>query len=151
MSKNIKSYLILLLLIQCLTGACQSPDSTVNFPLKGKWDVLSKVEVEKSDGKVIDQDEEVYKPNEKFFEFTENNTVIISQGFGKHSEKLPVRLEGNNLYIGKFKKEKTPYLIRYQGDVVKLAKTESKTKKGRTILKTEQVVLRKSKPETVNQ
>ena len=66
MSKNIKSYLILLLLIQCLTGACQSPDSTVNFPLKGKWDVLSKVEVEKSDGKVIDQDEEVYKSNESF-------------------------------------------------------------------------------------
>ena len=53
-------------MIQCLTGACQSPDSTVNFPLKGKWDVLSKVEVEKSDGKVIDQDEEVYKSNESF-------------------------------------------------------------------------------------
>ena len=145
MSKNIKSFLVLLLWVQCLNGVCQTTDSSANYPLQGKWDVLSKVEVQKADGKLIDQDEELYKANEKFFDFSEIGSVTISQGFGKHTEKLPVLLKGNNLYIGKFKKEKIPYLIRYQGDVTKLAKTESRTKKGKTILKTEQVVLQKSK------
>lgn len=111
--------------------------------LTGKWNVLSKVEIEKSGGQVIDQKKEVYKPDEKSFEFTPNKTVIITQGFGEHSEKLPVSMQGNNLYIGKPKKNKVPYLIRYDGNQLKLAKTESKTKKGKTILKTEQVVLQR--------
>ncbi|MCF2446585.1 hypothetical protein L0657_21690 [Dyadobacter sp. CY345] len=143
MLKNTGPFFVLVLLFQSLSGICQSADSTRSFPLKGKWAVISKVEVEKSDGKVISENEEVYKPEEKFFEFAENNTVIVSQDFGKHSEKLPFQLQENNLNIGKIKKNKTPYLVRFQGDVIKLAKTEGRVKKGRKILKTEQVVLRK--------
>ena len=54
-------------------------------------------------------------------------------------------MQGNNLYIGNSKKHKIPYLIRYQGEVIKLAKTEKRTKKGKVIMKTEQVVLQRSK------
>lgn len=131
----------LMLAFSGFNAFCQTnPDSS---SLTGKWSVLSRVEVVKSEGQVIDQEKEMYKTDEKFFEFTESGTVIISQDFGKHSEKLPVRMDGRNLYIGKFRKNKIPYLVRHDGDLLKLAKTEGKIKKGKTILTTEQVVLQR--------
>jgi hypothetical protein len=122
------------------TAFCQTG---VDSLLKGNWNVVSKVEIVKSGGQVIDQKKELYKQDEKFFDFAENGTVTITQDFGKDSEKLPVRLDGKNLYIGKFKKNKIPYLVRQEGDQLKLAKTEGKIKKGKTILRTEQLVLQR--------
>ena len=138
-----KFTLTLLLAFQGFIGLCQNSDSTVYATLTGKWNLLSKVKIETSEGKVINQEKEIYKQEEKSFEFIASKNIIISQDFGRHSEKLPVRIQGNNLYIGKFQKNKTPYLIRYDGGQIKLAKTETKTKKGKTIIKTEQVVLQK--------
>jgi hypothetical protein len=122
------------------TAFCQTGLDSL---LKGSWNVVSKVEIVKSGGQVIDQKKELYKQDEKFFDFAENGTVTITQDFGKDSEKLPVRLDGRNLYIGKFKKNKIPYLVRQEGDQLKLAKTEGKIKKGKTILTTEQLVLQR--------
>ena len=140
-----KFTLTLLFLLKGFIVFGQIKDSTILAPLTGKWNLLSKVKIETSDGQVINQEKEIYKQDEKFFEFTENNDVIISQDFGRHSEKLPVQIQGSNLYIGKFQKNKAPYLIRYDGEQIKLAKTETKSKKGKTITKTEQVILQRPK------
>lgn len=134
-----KHILTFILVIQSLISFSQT--SSGYLSLVGTWNVLSKIEVKKSNGQVIDQDKDLYKPNEKFFEFTKNGTVIITQEFGKHSEKLPASMQGKNLYIGKIQKNKTPYLVRYDGKKLKLVKTESKIKKGKTILETEEVIL----------
>jgi len=131
------------MVFQGFTSYCQISNNANYSSLIGVWNVLSKVEVKKSGGQIIDQEKELYKPDEKSFEFTSDGTVIITQDFGKHSEKLPARVEGKNLFIGKFKKNKIPYLIRYEGSELKLAKTETKVKKGQTIEQTEQVVLGK--------
>ncbi|TDE17147.1 hypothetical protein [Dyadobacter psychrotolerans] len=133
----------LLFIFQGFIGLCQSNDSSAYASMTGKWILLSKVKIETSDGQPLNQEKEVYKPEEKSFEFTEKGEVIIAQDFGKHSEKLPVSLKGNYLYIGKFQKNKTPYLVRYEGEQMKLAKTETKNKKGKTIVKTEQVIMQK--------
>jgi aminopeptidase N len=122
------------------TAFCQTGLDSL---LRGSWNVVSKVEIVKSGGQVIDQKKELYKQDEKFFDFAENGTVTITQDFGKDSEKLPIRLDGRNLYIGKIKKNKIPYLVRQEGDQLKLAKTEGKIKKGKTILTTEQLVLQR--------
>ena len=126
------------------TAFCQTGLDSL---LRGSWNVVSKVEIVKSGGQLIDQKKELYKQDEKFFDFEENGTVTITQDFGKDSEKLPVRLDGKNLYIGKFKKNKIPYLVRYEGNQLKLAKTEGKIKKGKTILTTEQLVLQRKQTE----
>ncbi|MCF0059190.1 hypothetical protein [Dyadobacter sp. CY356] len=131
----------LILIAQSLVAFSQTTASIGYSTLIGTWKVLSKIEIKKSDGQVIGQNQEVYKPDEKFFEFSQNSTVTISQEFGKHSEKLPVSMKGKNLYIGKIKKTKIPYLVRYDGKLLKLAKTEGKIKKGKTILETEEVIL----------
>ena len=131
------------MLCQGLTSYCQTSSNSDYSSLVGVWNVLSKVEVKKSGGQIIDQEKELYKPDEKSFEFTSEGNVIITQDFGKHSEKLPAKVQGKNLFLGKFKKNKIPYLMRYEGNQLKLAKTETKIKKGQTIDQTEQIVLEK--------
>lgn len=138
-----KPILTFFLVIQSIVSFSQTSVNSGYSSLVGTWNVLSKIEVKKSNGQVIDQEKEAYKPDEKFFEFTANGSVIITQEFGKHSEKLPATMKGRNLYIGKVQKNKTPYLVRYDGNKLKLVKTESKIKKGKTILETEEVILEK--------
>lgn len=144
-----KLILTFILVIQSVVGICQTAANSGYSSLVGNWNVLSKIKVKKSNGQVIDQEKELYKPDEKFFEFTKNGTVVITQEFGKHSEKLPSTMQGRYLYIGKIEKNKTPYLVRYDGNKLKLAKTESKIKKGKTILETEEVILERKPAESL--
>lgn len=135
-------YLFTLIIFAQTSIAFSQTAATIDYSiLIGTWKVLSKIEIKKSDGQVIGQNKNIYKPEEKTFEFSPNGTVNIVQDFGKNSEELPASIQGKNLYIGKIKKTKVPYLVRYDGKLLKLAKTEGKIKKGRTILETEEVIL----------
>lgn len=109
----------------------------------GKWEAISKIETETSNGTVTDLDKDLYKAGEKTYEFTKNNTVIITQGFGRHREELPAWTEGSKLFIGKKHKNKDAYIVTYEQGTTKLLKTETKTKKGKTIVETEEVILKR--------
>ncbi|WP_316826995.1 hypothetical protein [Pedobacter miscanthi] len=111
--------------------------------LIGKWKAISKIEIDKTNGVVTENDKELYKAGEKTYEFTKKNTIIITQGFGKHREELPAVSDGNKLFIGKSNKHKTPYLVTVQQNKITLLKTETKTKKGKTIVETEEVLLQR--------
>jgi hypothetical protein len=117
--------------------------ATLDQRLIGKWKAISKIEIDKTDGVVTETDRELYKAGEKTYEFTKKNTVIITQGFGKHKEELPAVNDASKLFIGKSNKNKTPYLVTIQQGKVRLLKTETKTKKGKTIVETEEVMLQR--------
>lgn len=123
-----------------LPGAafCQQaiPDIT------GTWKALSKVETKTTAGTVTGLDKEMYKTGEKTYTFTAT-TVTITQGFGKHSEKLPLRVQSNELFIGKPEKNKQPYVLSVSDKRLILTKTERKVKKGKTRIDTEVVTLEK--------
>jgi len=110
--------------------------------ITGTWKALSKIETETTEGTVTDEDKEVYKAGEKTYTFTAN-TVTISQDFGKHTEKLPLRVQGNHLFIGKPHKNKQPYVLSVNDRKLILTKTERKVKKGKTQVETEVVTLEK--------
>lgn len=130
---------ILLYAMLLLSGSvfCQkAPDIT------GVWKAISKIETETTEGAVTGEDKEVYKAGEKTYTFTAEN-VTISQGFGKHTEKLPIQVQGNQLFIGKSKKNKQPYMLSVKGSHLILTKTKNKVKKGKTQVETEVVTLEK--------
>lgn len=135
--------LLILFLLPLSFYACAQNNLSLDQKLIGKWKAISKVEIVKTNGVVTDDDKELYKTAEKTYEFTKINTVIIVQGFGKHKEELPAVNQGNKLFIGKYTRNKTPYIVTYEQDKIKLLKTESKVKKGKSVLKTEEVVLQR--------
>lgn len=115
----------------------------VDQKLIGKWKAISKIEIEKTNGAITETEKELYKAGEKSYEFTKRNSVIIVQGFGKHKEELPAVSEANKLFIGKENKNKIPYLVSFEQGKIRLLKTETKTKKGKKIIETEEVILTK--------
>jgi hypothetical protein len=110
--------------------------------ITGTWKALSKIETKTTAGTVTGVDKEVYKAGEKTYTFTAT-TVTIAQGFGKHTEKLPLRVQSNQLFMGKPEKNKQPYVLSVSGSQLILTKTEHKTKKGKTKVETEVVTLEK--------
>ncbi|MBT2623498.1 MULTISPECIES: hypothetical protein [Chryseobacterium] len=110
--------------------------------LNGTWKAVSKIETETKQGIVTEEDKEIYKAGEKTYTFTSTN-VRITQGFGKHTEKLPLRVQANKLFIGKPEKNKEPYIITTNGKRLILTKTERKLKKGKSEIETEVVTLEK--------
>lgn len=137
-----KNSLIILLTFASFYSYAQSKIS-LDQKLIGKWEAVSKIETEKTSGTVTDLDKDIYKAGEKSYEFTKNNKVIITQGFGKHKEELPAWTRGNKLFIGKNNKNKDAYIITYTQGRTTLLKTETKTKKGKTIVETEEVILKR--------
>lgn len=137
-----KNFLILLL-TSISFYSCAQNKPVLDQKLIGKWEAISKIETEKTSGTVTDLDKDIYKAGEKTYEFTKNNKLIITQGFGKHKEELPAWTQGNKLFIGKNHKNKDPYLVTYEQGRIKLLKTETKTKKGKTIIETEEVILKR--------
>lgn len=133
--------LLTLLFITLSAYAFAQKSTTLDPKLIGKWKAVSKIETDKTNGVVTDLDKEIYKAGEKSYEFTKKNTVIITQGFGKHQEELPAASDGNKLFIGKSNKNKTPYIVTISAGKIKLLKTETKTKKARKIIETEEVIL----------
>lgn len=136
-----KKSLVILLTFACFYSYAQSKIS-LDQKLIGKWEAVSKIETEKTSGTVTDLDKDIYKAGEKSYEF-KNNKVIITQGFGKHKEELPAWTQGNKLFIGKNNKNKDAYIITYAQRRTTLLKTETKTKKGKTIVETEEVILKR--------
>lgn len=110
--------------------------------LTGTWKAVSKIETTTTSGTITDQDKEIYKAGEKTYSLS-SKTVTISQGFGKHKETLPLRIQGEQVYIGKAEKNKDPYIISMKGKLLILTKTERKTKKGKNQVETEVVTLTK--------
>lgn len=137
-----KKSLIILLTFASFYSYAQSK-TALDQKLIGKWEAVSKIETEKTGGTVTDLDKDIYKAGEKSYEFTKNNKVIITQGFGKHKEELPAWTQGNKLFIGKNNKNKDAYTITYTQGRTTLLKTETKTKKGKTIIETEEVILKR--------
>ena len=137
-----KNILLISLLFTSFLSCAQSKVTT-DEKLLGKWKVLSKIETDKTNGVITEQDTDLYTEGEKTYEFTKKNTVIIIQGHGKHREELPVRSQGDKLFIGKYKANKTPYIVSYEEDHATLLKTETKTKKGKTVVETEEVSLQR--------
>lgn len=123
--------------------SCAQNKASLDQKLIGKWEAITKIETEKTNGTVTELDKDIYKAGEKKYEFTKNNKVIITEGFGKHTEELPAWTQGNKLFIGKDHKNKDPYLITYEQGRTKLLKTETKTKKGKTIIETEEIILKR--------
>jgi hypothetical protein len=115
----------------------------IDQKLIGKWKAISKIEIDKVNGAITDNDQELYKAGEKTYEFTPQNTVIIIQGFGKHKEELPAISRDSKLFIGKSGKNKTPYMVTFEEHKARLLKVETKTKKGKTIVETEEVILQR--------
>ena len=110
--------------------------------LTGTWKVVSKIETTTTSGTITDVDKEIYKAGEKTY-LLSSKTVTISQGFGKHKETLPLRIQGKQLFIGKAEKNKDPYIVSMKGKYLILTKTERKTKKGKNQVETEVVTLTK--------
>ncbi|MET4141788.1 hypothetical protein [Pedobacter sp. UYP1] len=137
-----KTYLIILF-TSISFYSCAQNKLTLDQKLIGKWEAISKVETEKTSGIVTDLDKDIYKTGEKTYEFTKNNKLVIIQGFGKHKEELPAWTQGNKLFIGKNHKNKDSYIITYEPGRIKLLKTETKTKKGKNIIETEEVILKR--------
>lgn len=113
---------------------------SVDHELDGAWHVISKTETEAQDDIVIDLDEEIYEKGEKTYHFA-GNTLTITEGFGKHKKKLPVKVIDGQLFIGKPKRNKEPYDIVLDGNQLVLTKTKIKKKKGRNQRKIEVVTL----------
>jgi hypothetical protein len=137
-----KNLLILLFVSIGLHSYAQTKPA-LDQRLIGKWKAISKIEIDKTNGVVTETDRELYKAGEKTYEFTKKNTVIITQGFGKHKEELPAVSDGSKLFIGKSNKNKTPYIVTFQQGKTGLLKTETKTKKGKTIVETEEIILQR--------
>jgi hypothetical protein len=135
--------LFILLFVSIGLHAYAQNKPTLDQRLIGKWKAISKIEIDKTDGVITETDRELYKAGEKTYEFTKKNTVIITQGFGKHKEELPAVSDGSKLFIGKSNKNKTPYIVTLQQGKTRLLKTETKTKKGKTIVETEEVMLQR--------
>ena len=135
----------LLIILFTFTSVYTFAQGKANLDQKliGKWEAIAKNETKKTGGKVVDLDKETYKTGEKTYEFTKNNKLIITQGFGKHREELPAWTQANKLFIGKDHPNKDPYIITYEQGRVRLLKTEIKQKKGKTIVETEEVILKK--------
>lgn len=123
-----------------LSGAAFSQQATPS--VTGNWKAISKIETETIAGAVTEEDKEVYQPGEKSYVFT-NTTVTITQDFGKHTEKLPLRVQGNRLFIGKTHKNKQPYILTTKDNQMILTKTEREVKKGKVKIETEVVTLEK--------
>lgn len=137
-----KTFFILLFVSVGFYASAQNKP-VIDQRLMGKWKAISKIETDKVNGAVTENEEELYKAGEKTYEFTQKNTVIIIEGFGKHKEELPAVSADNKLFIGKSGKHKTPYSVSFEQDKIKLLKTETKTKKGKTIVETEEVILQR--------
>lgn len=120
------------------TAFCQQAIPAIT----GTWKAISKIETETIAGAVTGEDKEIYKAGEKTYTFS-TTTVTITQGFGKHSEKLPLRVQGGRLFIGKPDKNKQPYLLSVNGSQLILTKTEQKVKKGKVREDVEVVTLEK--------
>lgn len=115
---------------------------SVDHKLDGTWHVTSKTETEAEDDTVIDLDEEIYEKGEKTYHFA-GNTLTITEGFGKHKKKLPVKVVDDQLFIGRTERNKEPYDIALDGNQLILTKTKIKKKKGRNQRKIEVVTLEK--------
>lgn len=135
-----KTLVILVLVSIGFNSYAQQKPSTVQSII-GKWKAVSKIETDKENGVVTKTEKELYKSGEKTYEFTKKNTVIITQGFGRHKEELPFRNQNNQLFIGKYDKNKAPYVVTFDQAGIKLVKSESKVKKGKTISEVEEVIL----------
>lgn len=133
--------LVILVLVSIGFNSYAQQKNTTAQSLLGKWKAISKIETDKEDGLVTETEKEFYKSGEKTYEFTKKNTVIITQGFGKHQEELPFRSQNNQLFIGKYSKKKTPYVITFQQRRLKMVKSESKLKEGITVSDVEEVIL----------
>lgn len=129
-------FCIMLLLSGSAFGQQAVPD------IMGTWKAVSKIETETTAGTVTEEDKEVYKAGEKTYTFAPK-TVTITQGFGKHTEKLPLRVQGSKVFMGKPERNKQPYVLSVDGNRLLLTKTESKTKKGKIQVETEVVTLEK--------
>jgi hypothetical protein len=133
-----KYILICVALLLSKSALCQQTTPVIT----GTWKALSKIETKTSGGQEIEKEKEIYKAGEKTYTFTAAS-VTISQGFGKHTEKLPIRVQGNRLFIGKAEKNKDPYILSASGNRLLLTKTEHKVKKGKTRVEVEVVTLEK--------
>ena len=129
-------FCVALLLSGSAFGQQAIPDIT------GTWKAVSKIETETTAGTVTEEDKEIYKTGEKTYTFAAK-TVTITQGFGKHTEKLPLRVQGSQVFMGKPERNKQPYVLSVDGNRLLLTKTESKTKKGKVQVETEVVTLEK--------
>lgn len=110
--------------------------------IDGTWKAVSKIKTETTDGTVTEEDKEVYKDGEKTYAFRDK-TVTITQDFGRHSEKLPIRIHDNQLFMGKREKNKRPYELSVNGSQLILTKTKQKIKKGKMQVDTEVLTLEK--------
>lgn len=140
---NIKHLLLTaLVLTHVYTFASSNEPIPNDLPsVYGFWKATSKVETEKVDSKIIKQEIEKYQLEEKSYEFTASNKLIIKQGFGHHQETLPFHIKGNQIYLGKEERNKIPYLFTLKGNTLTLVKTKTKHKKGKLIVQTEVVTL----------
>lgn len=112
----------------------------VDHALDGTWHVTSKTETEAEGDTVVDLDKEIYEKGEKTYHFA-GNALTITDGFGKHKKKLPIKVVDDQLFIGKSERNKEPYDIVLDGNQLVLTKTKIKKKKDRNQRKTEVVTL----------
>ncbi len=130
--------IICIALLLPLPAFCQQAPPAIN----GTWKAISKIETETTAGTVTEEDKEIYKEGEKTYTFSASG-VTISEDFGKHSEKLPLRVKGDQLFMGKAERNKQPYVISGSGNQLILTKTERKVKKRQVQVETEVVTLEK--------
>ncbi|AFD07860.1 lipocalin family protein [Solitalea canadensis] len=102
--------------------------------LLGKWQVLTKSENEKDGPIVIESKNKIYTAGQKTYEFSDKSVVISETG--DEVKTKAVTYSNNSITIGDNK-----YTYSIDGKKLTLTEVETKTKKGKSIIETEEYVL----------
>lgn len=141
-------FILLMFSVATLSASCQENkdkeadgQNPIDNRLLGKWDVLSKTDSEEVRGVEKETDRDTYQPGEKTYEFTAENKLIITDGFGRHQTTLPVWMLEGELYIGQYHTDKEPYTLSFTETGLTMVKKEEERKDGEVIVQQEVVVL----------
>lgn len=102
--------------------------------LLGKWQVLTKSETEKDGPIVVESKNKIYTAGQKTYEFSDKSVVISETG--DEVKTKAVTYSDHSLTIGDNK-----YTYSVDGKKLRLTEVETKTKKGKSIVETEEYVL----------
>ena len=111
-------------------------------PFLGKWQLVSKIEIKYENNNLQERFEKYYKPSKKVYNFLAADKLVVSEDYGKSKEKKSYWVEGNAVYIGKEKSEKTKYTYTFNpNQTVTLKRVKTKTKNNITYVENEEIVL----------
>ncbi|POY36657.1 hypothetical protein C3K47_09820 [Solitalea longa] len=104
--------------------------------LAGKWQLLVKSDTEKDGPIVVSSKNQSYKTGEKSYEFTATSVIINESG--KQAKTITASYGNGTITI-----DKDTYNYSFDGNKLLLSQSETKNKKGKSILETEEYLFQK--------